>query len=473
MSLLIFTSYHCEAQADSIASSLQQLPDKYITRIDNKIDKYSNRITSKTEKTLARLSRWENKIQSLLQKVNPDAAQRLFGNTQTTFKSLFQKVKEGKSIAENYKAQYNDYRDKLTTSLKYLEQQKDKSKNDIAQPLSKATKKMSELEQDVKNSEALEQFIKERKKQLINESVKYIGNSKYLTKINKEAYYYVESLRNYKEIFSEKKKTEEAAMKLLNKIPAFNKFVQNNGMLASIFKIPGNGTSINSPSAPALAGLQTRANVNTLIQNQIAVGGPNAINQVREQIQSGQAQLGILKDKIAKYGSADTEIPSFKPNNQKTKTFSQRITYEANIQFGKANNFLPAQSELAFGVGYKLNDKSVIGIATSIKIGLGTSWNNIKITAQGLGLRSYFDWKIKGNFYASGGYEQNYNSQFKNIQQLKNYAAWQTSGLIGISKKIKSRGNKSAKFQLFYDFLSYRHVPVTQPFIFRTGFSFK
>ena len=315
MSLLIFTSYHCEAQADSIASSLQQLPDKYITRIDNKIDKYSNRITSKTEKTLARLSRWENKIQSLLQKVNPDAAQRLFGNTQTTFKSLFQKVKEGKSIAENYKAQYNDYRDKLTTSLKYLEQQKDKSKNDIAQPLSKATKKMSELEQDVKNSEALEQFIKERKKQLINESVKYIGNSKYLTKINKEAYYYVESLRNYKEIFSEKKKTEEAAMKLLNKIPAFNKFVQNNGMLASIFKIPGNGTSINSPSAPALAGLQTRANVNTLIQNQIAVGGPNAINQVREQIQSGQAQLGILKDKIAKYGSADTEIPSFNVNS--------------------------------------------------------------------------------------------------------------------------------------------------------------
>ena len=194
LSLIIFTSYHSEAQTDSTIEALQKLPTKYITKIDSKIDKYSSRITSKTEKTLTKLSRWENKIQLLLQKVNPEAAQRLFGNDQTTFSTLLQKIKEGKSIAENYKTQYDNYRDKLTTNLKYLEQQKDKLKNSVAEPLAKATKKMNELEQDVKNSEALEQFIKERKKQLINESVKYIGNSKYLTKINKEAYYYVETL---------------------------------------------------------------------------------------------------------------------------------------------------------------------------------------------------------------------------------------------------------------------------------------
>src|SRR6187402_1052065 len=52
----------CLAQQDSTIASLQQIPLKYIHAVDNKIDKYSNRITGKTEKTLAKLSKWENKI---------------------------------------------------------------------------------------------------------------------------------------------------------------------------------------------------------------------------------------------------------------------------------------------------------------------------------------------------------------------------------------------------------------------------
>lgn len=87
----------------------------------------------------------------------------------------------------------------------------------------------------MKATEAIEQFIKERKNQLIDEAVKYIGKSRYLQKINKESYYYVETLRNYKEIFSDKKKAEELALKILNKIPAFQKFAEKNSMLAGLF----------------------------------------------------------------------------------------------------------------------------------------------------------------------------------------------------------------------------------------------
>jgi len=220
-------------KVDSVLVSLQQIPTKYITKIDNKIGKYSSRITGKTEKTLAKLSKWENKIEGLLNKVNPDAAQKLFGNNQTTFSTLLQKIREGKAIAENYKARYDDYRDKLKTSFKYLEQQKDNLKSNLTQPLAKATKKINELENDVKNTEAVEQFIKARKKQLLDVAVKYIGYSKYLTKIDKEAYYYIETLRNYKELFTDKKKAEELAMKILKKIPAFQQFYRNNSMLAT------------------------------------------------------------------------------------------------------------------------------------------------------------------------------------------------------------------------------------------------
>ncbi len=73
--------------SDSTLFNLQKIPTKYINGIDRKINQYSNRISSKTEKTLTRLSRWENKIQVLLQKVNPETANRLFGNNQLTFLS--------------------------------------------------------------------------------------------------------------------------------------------------------------------------------------------------------------------------------------------------------------------------------------------------------------------------------------------------------------------------------------------------
>jgi hypothetical protein len=478
VSVIILVSQHCEAQTDSTVQSLQHLSTKYITTVDNKIEKYSHRLSSKTEKTLVKLSRWENKIHSLLQKVNPEAAQKLFGEGQTTFSNLLQKLKEGKSIAEQYKTQYDEYRDKLTTNLKYLQQQKEKLDDKLVKPVQEASKKVTELEQDVQNSEALEQFIKERKKQLLDESLKYIGKSKYLTKINKEAYYYVETLRNYKAIFSDKQKAEETALTILNKIPAFQKFVQQNSMLSSLFRMPGNG---NTNNAANLAGLQTRAQMNSLIQERIAAGGPNAQAQIQQNIQQAQDELNKLKDKVLKSGnsSSDAELPPMGArglNMQKTKTFKQRLEFGSNLQFAKNNSLVPTTADIGLSLGYKLNDKSVIGLGASYKMGLG-SIQHISITHQGLGLRSFVDWKLKKQFFISGGYEMNRIPGIDGIQNLfsGSRGAWQQSGLIGISKKIavKTKFFKGTKLQLLYDMLHSQHVPVSQPVLFRIGYDFK
>ncbi|MBK7885369.1 MAG: hypothetical protein IPJ81_17475 [Chitinophagaceae bacterium] len=465
--LLSFSLTGQAQQSDSTIQTLQRLPVKYLTKIDDKIDKYSSRITTRTQKALEKLSRWEGKIQKLLNKVNPEAAQRLFGNDQTTFTTLLNKIKEGKTIAGNYQAQYNEYRDKLTSSLGYLEQQKESLDKQLMQPLSAATKKLDALEQDIQNSEALEAFIKERKGQLIDESLQYIGKSKYLQKIDKESYYYIETIKNYKQLFSEPKKAEELALKILNKIPAFTKFLQQNSQLASMFRMPG------APIDPqSLAGLQTRSSINALIQDRIASAGPNAQAQIAQNIQQAQAQIQQLQDKILQSGqsSSTDELPNFKPNNQKTKTFKQRLEFGNNFQFGKNNSYLPTTADIGLSVGYKINDKSIIGIGASYKLGLG-SIQRISITHQGIGLRSFVDWKLKKQFFISGGYEMNYQAQFKNIAQLNNYNSWQSSGLIGLSKKIKvqTKWYKGSTIQILYDMLSNRHIPVSQPFIFRVG----
>lgn len=63
ISLLILTSYQCEAQSDSTKASLKKIPIKYITKIVSKIDKYSSRITNNTEKTFVKFSKWKKEIE--------------------------------------------------------------------------------------------------------------------------------------------------------------------------------------------------------------------------------------------------------------------------------------------------------------------------------------------------------------------------------------------------------------------------
>ena len=90
-----------------------------------------------------------------------------------------------------------------------------------------------------------------------------------------------------------------------------------------------------------------------------------------------------------------------------------------------------------------------------------------------MGLRSYINWKLKASFYLSGGYEQNYQSLIKGIEQLKNHTAWQKSGLVGISKTYQVTKKFKGEMKILWDFLSYQQVPRTQPIIFRIGYSIK
>lgn len=464
-----------QTAADSTIDNLQQIPVKYITGIEKKIDKYTSQVTSKTERTLIKLSRWENKIRALLQKADPASAEKLFSNNQLTFTVMVQKVKEGEVISTLYRSQYDGYRDKLTTDFKYLQAQKENINAKLIQPLSKASKKVTQLNEEEDRSAALQEMIKVRKKQLISESIQYIGKSRYLTKINKESFYYVESLKNYKEIFNDPAKAETLAKDLLNKIPAFQKFFQKNSMLASLFGMPENYVT-----AASLAGLQTRASVQGLIQDRIASGGPNAMQQVQQNIQGAQAQLTKLKDKLLNplQGNGGGDLPDFKPNMEKTKTFKQRLEFGSNFQFGKSNSMMPSTTDIGVSVGYKINDKSVAGVGASYKLGMGNI-ERIRFSNQGISVRSFIDWKLKKQFFISGGMEMNYLSILSGATQIPlstgaGGGSWQQSALAGISKKIsiKTKWFKETKIQLLYDFLSNQHLPVSQRVVFRMGYNF-
>jgi hypothetical protein len=444
--------------------------------MENKIDKYSNRITGKTEKTLVKLSRWEKKIQSLLEKVNPETANNLFGPGKITFTVMLQKLREGESIANGYRAQYDEYRDKLNTSLKYLGDQKEKINSSLVKPVKDLTKKMNELEEDVANTEAMEKFIKERKKQLIEIAMKYLGKNKYLSKINKEAYYYAETIKNYKEIFSDPKKLEETATSFLKKIPAFNDFMEKNSGLASLFgnSLGGASGSSNVTNNYAALGYQSNASIVQSLQ-QRNMPGPSIQQLTQTNASALNSPLQELKNHFP--GSANSgDMPDFKPNEMKSKTFKQRLQFGTNFQFGKATNFLPGTADVGVQLSYKLNTKSSVGVGTGYKLGLGTGIDNIKLSFAGIGLRSFIDWKLKGNFFINGGFEYNYNAAFKSFRDLPslnstNTSLWKPAALIGINKKYRL-GKMKGNMMLLYDFLAKQKLPQTQSLVFRFGYNF-
>ncbi len=493
--LLLFCLYAIQGKtqdATSVLSNIEGIPEDYYGRVDKKISSIDKQLSKKSAKYLAKFQRRDNKFRKKLRKLNPES---IIADRDEKYKEFFKKInipstskgfikirvllsnksppaKNEENANSPITGEYNPYLDSLNTSLSFLNQFKGTS-HKVESPLAN----LHSLKNKFQQSEKVKEFIAERKNQLKEALSKFTKippdlKSQY-DKLGKTAYYYSAQVKEYKEMLKDPKKIEQKTLAALNRLPAFQKFMKENGQLASLFRI-----NENVDPAQALAGLQTRSSIQGIIQQRISSGGPNAMQIVQQNIAQATNELNTLKDKINQVGggSSDLEMPdlsasqaSFKPNSQRIKPFLKRLEYSANIQFEKSNRLLPSAANIGLGIGYKLNDKGAIGIGSSYKIGMGTI-QHISFTSQGLGLRSYFDWKIKKQIYASGGYEMNYNVTFKNIEQLKNYEAWQRSALIGVTKKYKISKKLKGEMKLLYDFLANQHIPVTQTVLFRIGY---
>ena len=461
---------HHGNKPDSSLSELKKLPSKYYSKVDKKISGIDDKLTKKSLKYLAKFQRQEKKLQERLQRLNPDSVTDVLAGADEKYKELFQKIKSKTASASKITGgEYIPNLDSLGTSLSFLKQFdgiSDKAKG----PLSS----FNQLQSNLQQSDRIKAFIAERKNQIKELLSKYThlpaGLKNEYAKLNKTAYYYCAQVKEYKEMLRDPDKMEKKALSIMRELPAFQKFMKENSQLGNLFGIPANYGNNQS-----LAGLQTIDQVQQLVFSRIG-SGPNASRMLQQQVQAAQGELNKFKDKLTRLGSgsADIEMPDFVPNTQKTKTFLQRLEYGSNLQTTRGTYSFPTTTDIGLSVGYKLSNKNTVGIGASYKAGWGKDIQHIRITAEGLGLRSYFEFKLKKTFYATGGLEYNYQQPFKSLQQLENSDAWQQSGLIGISKviAIKSKVFKKTKVQLLWDFLSYQQAIRTQPIKFRVGYNF-
>jgi hypothetical protein len=245
---------------------------------------------------------------------------------------------------------------------------------------------------------------------------------------------------------------------------AFKTFMEKNSMLASLFRLPSDyGTTAS------LQRLQTRSMVERELQQRLQQAGTDGRQQLQEQMGQARQQLQQLKDKLPG-GSSNAEMPDFQPNDMKSQTFLRRLELGANVQFNKANGLFPTTSDIAGQVAYKFSKKGSAGIGMSFNLGWGTDIRKIHFTAQGLGLRSFVDMKLKGKIYINGGIEANYNKTIPNIPALWYMNGWTRSALLGIERKYQITSKVKGDVMLLFDFL-YREKD-GDPVVFRTGYTF-
>lgn len=467
------TVSQAQLPADSAIGKLTSwiggLKTRSIHALEKQYDRIEARVTKKTEHYLKKLQKEENKLRKKMKGADSAKVAALAQSSHAFYQKLQGQLQQPTNRLKDLNS-YVPSLDSMQVVSKYLSQAGAKlgglSPGQLT-ALGDLNSSLGKLQGQMQNVTNIKAMLKERKEQQKQQLDNALG--KPLQNFNKQMYYYQAQVAEYKKMMNDPDKMAEKLLSVVRNTPAFKDFMSKNSLLAQLFPMPG---SYGDPTL-ALSGLQTRTSVQQQLTQQLsAAGGSNPQQYLQQQVQQAQSELNGLKDKINKAGgqsSSDLEMPDFKPNNQKTKTFWKRIEYGLNIQSQKTNSLLPVTSDLALTAGYKLNDKATVGVGAGYKMGWGKNISNIRITGEGVSLRSYLDVKYKGSIWITGGYELNYQQSFSKIEQLKNLDAWQRSGLVGLTKKYRI-GKKKGNLQLLWDFLSYSQVPQTQPLKFRIGY---
>jgi hypothetical protein len=409
---------------------------------------------------LQKMQQAENNLLKKMAKKDSAAAAKL--KASSPYAALNKKLQD--TSTKQLKEYLPNY-DTLLTTTNYLEN-KAANNPQLAAQAANAKATLQQFGSKLQASNELKKLMRERRQQL-QEQLQKLGMVKQIQGVSKQVYYYQQQVNEYKALLKDKQKLQQKALAALRESSLFKDFMKRNSLLAQLFKVPDN---YGTPQS--LAGLQTTASVQQLIGQRVAAGGPNAQQMLQQNLQQAQNQLKQLKDRVNQLGgsSSSAEMPQgFKPNTQKTKRFLKRIEYGLNFQSQKPRGILPVTTDIALTAGYKMNDKSIIGLGASYKLGWGSGIKDIHLSSQGAGLRSYVDMKLKGSFWITGGYEMNYQQAFQSYEQLQQWNAWQRSGLLGLTKKYKL-GKKQYQAQILWDFLSYQQTPRTEAIKFRVGY---
>jgi hypothetical protein len=428
-------------------------------------------LQKKSATLLGQLQSKEAKLEGLLMQKDSTLARQVFSTSASAYQQLMTRLQTTVSNPVSSLRNYVPGIDSMQTAIRFLSNTG--ASLGTLNKLQGISKQLNQLQGSFQWAGEIQDFVTQREAELKNR-LGQLGLGSQLLGINKSVFYYQQQLAQYKDIMNDQQQ-QQRLLSTVRNLPAFQSFWRKNSMLASLVPpSPYSGTLL------AGTGLQTRAQVGNLIQQRLGTamddGGEHANSFLRQQAGGAQGQMDDLKQKLDNLkmsgasANSDMTMPDFEPNGQMHKSFLKRLEYGFNIQSTGATAWLPGITTIGLNVGYKLNNKATVGGGVCYLLGVGNGFNNIALTNQGAGLRTFVDIKTKGSLWITGGCEWNYMQQFTRLSDIRNLDIWQQSVLIGLTKKFNV-GKKQGNIQVLYDLLADREVPQGQPLLVRFGYS--
>ncbi len=468
--VLSFSAYGQTADSVGLYAKVYSAPDKFFGAIYKRSAGFENKLSSTTHKYLHRLKKKEHKLKRKLMRVDATAAQELFGKVDERYDFYSDILQDSSST--NIKSQvYSGHLDSMIATLSFLKQSGNiNNAVDQSPHLQEALIQFKHVQDKLTQSHNIEQLLLKRQNDL-KSSLLNSGLGRQYRRLQQDVYYYRASIDEYREIWENPSKMEAKVLELAQKVPAFKDFFAKYSMLGQLFPMPITATA----GTVDIPGLQSREMVTTDMINRF--GSQQQLSQQASNgFGSARTTIDQVKHKVESLGNSGEgiDMPNFKPDQQKTKSIWKRIEVGTNLQNVKGSTFFPVTSDFGLSVGYKISDNTVAGIGASYKLGWGSDYRNIRLSHEGVGLRSFVDIKLKGSFFATGGFEYNYQQPFENFRQFDGFDSWQQSGLVGISKivSLKTKYFRKTKMQVLWDFLSYHQFPKRETLKFRIGYSF-
>ena len=310
--------------------------------------------------------------------------------------------------------------------------------------------------------------------------------SKAFDKWKGEAAVWKAQVAHYKEVLNSPEKIEREALKILQKQPFFQQFMAKHGELARLFGPPAGADAAGAGNP--ISGLQTRQSLMQELQTRFGAAALQSGGALQQQIQNGMDQLSdqqalqlgnILENAgLPKPENAGELQQTLSPAQQekaglKSKSFKERLEIGWNLQSATRIQNFGAIRDVGLSIGYKLNPRSVAGVGIAYKFALGESWQKLKWTHEGVGFRSFIDWRVAAagskllqGIWLTGGFEMNYWSRIASDVRWKDLA-WETNIKIGLTKKF-TISKKTTGIQVLFNITNFKKgLSMTEPVEFR------
>jgi hypothetical protein len=217
-----------------------KVTSRYLSAVSDKSGTLSDNIDRQTGKYLAKLQRHEARLYKKLAKKDTTTAAKALADSKRQYAVLQQKFSNTTQKMGSRAKRYIPLLDSVSTSLKFLHRYGDLFKKGLAssEQVNASLSQVNSLQDKLQEADDVQAFIKDRRQQL-SDQLQKAGMSDALKDFNKDAYYYSAQIKEYRDVLNDPDKAEQKALALLNQLPIFRSFMQQNSQLAALFGTPG------------------------------------------------------------------------------------------------------------------------------------------------------------------------------------------------------------------------------------------